>query len=814
MSTLSLNSSDLRVTIKPDSMGFSDTSELVHFPLSWIGQERAEIATRFGLGMMQPDYHLFVLGEVGSGRSSLLQQAMAAAAADKPTPPDLCYLFNFDAPEKPIALHLPAGQGHLLHQMLVQLTKSLPAEISRSLDGQDFKIKSDRIEKKFKAEEAKAYKTLNALAEAHHFTIRREDEQIVFTLLDEKGEILTEDNLLKLSRKRRADIDQAEEELHEGIIHYFEEFRRMEKEKDAAFDALRRRVVQPLLHSEFKKIRDKLLKQLKQDGRLNAYFEQVMQDILDNLTLFESDPLDEEKRQAALGQIFSRYQINLVVDNHDLKGAPVIVEDNPLAYSLFGSIEYQLENGKLKTDFMRIRAGSLLKAHGGFLMMHLSDLLIDGQVWIKLRRFLRSNRIQIEEPGSSAFVPNAPLFLEPEAVDVDVKIILVGSRAEYYALQEADLEFMRRFRVKVDFADSFAASTATYHASSIFVAQTCQASKLPHFAAAAVARLLEESHREVDDQQRQSAIFARIEMLALESAALCRARGGRLVEMSDITAALQARVMRHNYPDLCLQEAIIDGDVLITVQGEKVGQINALTQIDLGDYRFGTPVRVTARTFAGEDGVLNIAREVEMSGPIHDKGVLILQNYLGSLFAHMSPLAFSASIVFEQEYTHIEGDSASCAEFYSLLSSLSGLPIKQGIAVTGAVNQYGEVLSVGGINDKIEGYFNLCEKIGLDGGQGVLIPYPNRRHLMLDERIIRAVDSGLFSIYVMEHVMQGLELLTGLPAGVIDEGKTNQYPVDTILGHAQKALLAFRRACQLSQQLKSEHRRLPSRPEK
>ena len=272
--------------------------------------------------------------------------------------------------------------------------------------------------------------------------------------------------------------------------------------------------------------------------------------------------------------------------------------------------------------------------------------------------------------------------------------------------------------------------------------------------------------------------------------------------------------MRHNYPDLRLQEAITDGDVLITVQGEKVGQINALTQIDLGDYRFGTPVRVTARTFAGEDGVLNIAREVEMSGPIHDKGVLILQNYLGALFAHMSPLAFSASIVFEQEYTHIEGDSASCAELYSLLSSLSGLPMKQGIAVTGAVNQYGEVLSVGGINDKIEGYFNLCEKIGLDGGQGVLIPYHNRRHLMLDGRIIRAVDSGLFSIYAMEHVMQGLELLTGLPAGIIDEGRTNQYPTDTVLGHAQKALLAFRRACQLSQQPKSEHRRLPSRPEK
>ena len=812
MPTKPLDSSHLRITIDPHSLGFSDTSELLQQPLSWIGQERAEAAVRFGLDMMQPDYHLFVLGETGSGRSSLLQQAMTAAAADKPLPEDLCYLYNFITPEKPLALRVPAGQGRLLRQAMLQLAKSLPAEITQCLSGQDFKNKSDRLEKKFRTETSQAYKKLDEFAESLHVTIHRENEQIVFTLLDEKGEILTEENLLKLPKARREEIEQAEQALREAIAIYFETFKQVEKEKDTAIAALQRRVVQPLVGLALKKILDGLQKQVPRD-RLKTYFEQVASDILDNLALFETDALDEEKQQLELNRVFSRYQINLVVDNADLQGAPVIIEDNPSTYALFGSIDYQFENGKLKTDFMRIRAGSLLKAHGGFLMLHLDDLLTEVSLWVKLRRFLRSKRLQIEEPGS-AWASNSPASLEPEPVEVNVKIVLIGSREEYYDLQEIDPEFMRRFRVKVDFAGSFTASMETYRASAVFVAHACNTVELPHFSAAAVARLLEESHRAVEDQKRQSAIFARTEMLLLESAALCHARHGRIVEVTDISAALQARDLRHNYPDLRLQESIVEGEVSIAFQGAAVGQLNALTQIDLGDHSFGTPVRLTARTFAGEDGVLNIAREVDMSGPIHDKGMLILQHYLTGLFTHLAPLALSASIVFEQEYTSIEGDSASCAELYALLSSLAELPLQQSIAVTGALNQYGEVLPVGGINDKIEGYFKLCERTGLTGGQGVLIPYQNRQHLMLDQKVIAAVEQGLFAIYAMEHVMQGLELLTGLPSGIDESARMSGYSSDTVLGHAQRALLGFRRACQSIQHPRTEHRRLPSRGDK
>jgi predicted ATP-dependent protease len=501
--------------------------------------------------------------------------------------------------------------------------------------------------------------------------------------------------------------------------------------------------------------------------------------------------------------VLTRYRVNLVVDNSGLAGAPVIVEDNPLFRALFGSIEYQSENDVLMTDFSRIRAGSLLQAHGGFLMLHLRDVLADPLVWEKLRRFLRSGRLQIEEPGVS-FSPIAAVSLTPEAVDVEVKLVLIGSREEYYLLQEAAPEIARHFRAKVDFAESFVASADTHRASSIFVAHACREHGLPHFSAAAVARLLEESHREAGDQTRESAVFARTEALVMESAAICQARGPDRVTAADVEAALQAHTARHDYPEQLLREDIANGDVLIDFQGERVGQINGLTQIDLGDYRFGLPVRLTAHTYAGEDGLINIEREVELSGPIHDKGVFILQNYVAALFAHLAPLSLNASIVFEQQYHGVEGDSASCAELYVLLSALSGLPLKQGIAVTGAVNQHGEVLPVGGLNEKIEGWFRVCERAGLDGSHGVLIPRRNQRHLMLAPQLVDAVAQGRFHIHAAERVSEGMELLTGVVMGELNG--SGHYPHDSVLGHAQDALMAFRRACQ-----QQEHPRPPRR---
>ncbi len=795
MPTLNLTPAELRLTFDPATLGFADTSEMLDYQLPWIGQERAEMAAHFGLTMDQPDYNLFVLGEVGSGRSSLLKRAMQTVAATRPVPPDLCYLHNFDAPEHPRALRLPAGQGRLLRQLMAQMMKSLQAGIPQCLDGQEFKAESERIENTFKTEEAKAYAELDTFAEMRKFTLHRDSGHMVFTYRGAEGHAISEADMLAMPKETRAEIEQSEQELRVEIGRYFEKTHALERVKDEGLAALRRLVVKPLLDHELQEIRTGLKKQIKDSVKLGTYLEQVVHDVLDNLELFKAQDTDDDIRQEALGTVLSRYRVNLIVDNDGLTGAPVIVEDNPLFRSLFGSIEYQSENDVLVTDFSRIRAGSLHKAHGGFLLLHLRDLIVDGLVWEKLRRLLRSGRLQIEEPGT-AFTPIATVSLEPEAVDIEVKIVLIGSREQYYELQEEDPEFARHFGVKVDFVESFSSSAETRRAMATFVAHTCGQLGLPHFTASAVTRLLEDSHREVDDQSRQSAIFARTEALVMESAALCRVRAGRLVEAEDVEAALVARIRRHDYPEQRMQEAYAEGELLIAVHGERTGQINGLTQMDMGDFRFGFPVRVTARTYAGESGLINIEREVEMSGPIHDKGVFILHNYLSALFAHNAPLAFNASIVFEQEYHGVEGDSASCAELYALLSSLSGLPLKQGIAVTGAVNQHGEVLPIGGLNEKIEGYFRVCATAGLDGSHGVLIPHRNRRHLMLERKVVEAVDQGLFHVYTTEHVSDGIELLTGLPAGVVDE--SGHYPHGSVLGHAQRTLLAYRRACQLT----------------
>ncbi len=790
MSAAALPPAELRLTIDPASLDFDDTRALVDEPLPWIGQARAEAAAHFGLTMEAPDYNLFVLGETGSGRSSLLRQAMRDVATQRRVPPDLCYLHNFDAPERPLALRLPAGEGRLLRQSLAHAVKILQDEIPQRLDGPDYKAEAARIEQAWKDEVAGLYADLSAFAEARSFSLHREDGRMVFTLTGKKGQALTEDEVLALPKVRRAEVERGEQELRAEITRYIEKTQPLERAMNEALAMLRRQMAKPLVERALEAIRETLKKQIKDAAKLNAWLEALQTDLLDGLELFHGDAEDAE-RLDALQTVLARYRVNVVVDNGGLAGAPVIVEENPLFRALFGSIEYQTENDVLVTDFSRIRAGSLLRAHGGFLMLHLADVLADPLVWEKLRRFLRSGRLQIEEPGVS-FSPIAAVSLVPEAVDVDIKLVLIGSREQYYELQEAAPEVARHFRAKVDFADRFPATAETHRASAIFVAHACRQHGLPHFSAAAVARLLEESHREAGDRTRQSALFVHAEALVIESAAQARARGATRAEAMDVEAALVAHVARHDHPEQRRREAIVEGDVLIDVEGEVTGRLNGLSVVDLGDYRFGVPVRLSARAFAGDTGLLNIEREVELSGPVHDKGVLILEHYLNGLFAANAPLSLSASIAFEQQYHGVEGDSASCAELYALLSALSGLPLAQGLAVTGAVNQHGEVLPVGGINEKIEGWFRVCAHIGLDGRQGVLIPARNHRHLMLAPEVIAAVTAGRFHVYAATTVAEGVERLTGVAAGAADGA--GRYPAKSVFGRAQATLQAFRRA--------------------
>lgn len=690
-----LTPKQLTLTFNAKDLGFSDTSQLVGKNIGWIGQAQAEQAARFGLNINHPGFHLLVLGDSGSGRTSLMLEAIHEAAAQRPSAPDLVCLHNFDVPEKPLNLRMQTGAGAELRSTLEQLTRQLA-------------------------------KTIPALASSQL-------QSVVNDFLDQE------------------------------------------------LSALKAQFIARVLDSR----------------KFGQYVDALKRDVLENLEVFQQGPNTDE---GVLEAFLSRYRANLLVDNRDLAGdrpgAPVIYDEDPTFHSLFGGMESASDNGNSTADFLRLHAGNLLRADGGVLVLHLRDIQAEqhsgSQILEKLHRFLRNNRIQIEESASGSGHGGA-VYLTPEAIPVQVKVVLIATRDEYYQLHEESIDLAEFFRITVDFSESFAANLENYQAVAAYIASRCCYFQLKHFTAAAVAKLTMEMHRWLEDKAKLSTNFGELQGLILESDAMAALRKAELVDTQDVIAAIKAQQQRHQYPEQQLSDSIAEGELMIRVQGRETGQINGLGHVDMGDVGFGSPLRISARCFAGNQGVVHIDREIKMSGPNHDKGLFIIKSWLSASFARLAPLSLSASLVLEQEYHGVEGDSASCAELYALLSALSGLPLPQGIAVTGALNQHGEVMPVGGINEKIEGYFRICKRVGLDGNQGILIPERNKRHLVLDEEVVSAVEQGLFRIHTMSHVLDGIEHLTGMTAGMPDEEGT--YRAETVMGRIQRTLELFRKAC-------------------
>lgn len=549
-----------------------------------------------------------------------------------------------------------------------------------------------------------------------------------------------------------------------------------------------------LLDDQLDKIRQAAGAGVNTRPEFAAYLAALRNDVLENLEVFQLTPNTEAEE--AMDSVLNRYRANLLVDNRYRNGAPAIYDDDPSFPSLFGGVEGSSDNAGSIPDFMRLRAGNLLRANGGMLMLHLRDLGADEQsgslILEKLLRFLRNGSVQIEEAGGASGHSGAS-HLASVTLPVRAKLVLIATRDEYYQLFEDAPDFFNYFRIKVDFTDSFPATAEASRMVALHIARRCEHFGLKHFDVHAIAMLLRMMQRWVDDRTRFSTNFRQLDNLILESAAMAQLRNAALVTEADVEAALTARFARHQYPEQQLRDSIVEGELIIRLHGRQTGQINGMSHIDLGDASFGSPVRISARCYAGDAGIINIGREVEMSGPNHDKGVFILQSWLSASFVKLTPLSLSATLVFEQEYHGVEGDSASCAELYALLSALSGLPLPQGMAVTGALNQHGEVMPVGGINEKIEGYFRVCQRVGLDGSQGVLIPASNKHHLLLNNEVVQAVEQGMFHIHAIKHVLQGIEYLTGVGAGVEDE--QGNYRPDTVLGRVQRTLEIFHRNC-------------------
>lgn len=715
---------NLNAHIAPHELSFSSTAELlsdeqVH---GWVAQADAKKSATFGLILQQPGFNLLVLGEQGTGRTSLMLSAMQEAALNGTHEiTDLVALFNFEMNEKPLFVTLPAGAALKLRLSMEHFSRQLVKQlssISAASAANEHAEKSDLLA------------TINGFMTDHFDALQ----------LD-----------LNLSTAS-----------HATLAHYFHQLKLDVLEYLEAWQATSN------MGTDNEKEADSLL-----DGLLNESF-------------------------------LGRYRVNILVANLGTQPktlAPVIYDNDPSLQSLFGGIESATESSSTP-DFMRLRAGNLMRANGGMLMLHLRDLLQDqqngSQILEKLHRFLRNGTLQIEDLSSGTLSGSsgqtASLTNTNSVLPVQVKLVLIATREDFYQMLDEKADFFNYFPIKVEFAERIEANVANYAAVAGFVAQKCQQFSCPHFTAEAVAVLIGALQRLEEDQTRISTNFARLERLILESVAIRdvnNAKESQLITAQDVKAAIAAKQARHHYVEAQIRDSIIDNELMIQVHGSVVGQVNGLTHIELGDASFGSPVRITARCYAGSKGVINIDREVQMSGPNHDKGIFILQSWLSASFSSLAPLSLNASLVFEQEYNGVEGDSASCAELFALLSALSGLGIKQGLAVTGALNQFGEVMPIGGVNEKIEGYFRVCRAIGLDGKQGVIIPKRNQNHLLLDDEVIAAVAAGKFHIYTIDHVLEGIAHLTDTEAGVIDEH--GHYPAESVMGYAQKVLSGYRK---------------------
>lgn len=764
-----ITADEARAACRVEDLGCLHTDDLK--PLETIiGQERAVKALEFGLGIQAEGFNIFVAGPPGTGKNTAVKAFLEEVAREKPAPSDWCYVHNFRDSYRPRALKLPAGMGAELARDMQNLVKTARREIPRAFASEEYARKKEEIMAAFDARKEQLLHQLHARARAAGFTIQGAPGGI-FIIPVVGDEMIKEEDFARLPQEERAAILQRREALEQEVARTFRELHNLEHE---AADALQR------LESEIAAfaVGHLFVHLLGKYGSLpdvKAYLEAVQQDMLNNIGLFRGEtrgsegPVPPWLRETP----FRKYEVNVLVDNSELKGAPVILELNPTYADLFGRIEKEAHFGTLVTDFTMIRSGSLHRANGGYIVIPVEDLLRNLFAWDGLKRALRDKEITIEEPGERLGL-GAAKTLRPEPIPLQVKVILLGEPLYYYLLYLFDPDFRELFKVKAEFDTRMDRNPENLRKYAAFFCTLCEKENLLHLDASAVAKLVEYGSRLAEDQTKLSTRFAEIADVVREACHYARQEGAGYTTAEHVKRAIDASFYRSNLIQERIQEMFARGTLLLDVTGAKVGQVNGLSVLSLGDLNFGKPSRITASVAAGKDGVIDIEREARLGGRIHTKGVLILSGYLAERYARDIPLSLSARLVFEQSYEGIEGDSASCAELFALLSALADVPMKQNLAVTGSINQKGEIQPVGGINEKIEGFFDVCRVKGLTGDQGVIIPAANAENLMLREDVVQAIRDGKFHVYLSSTVDEGVELLTGLPAG--ERGPDGMFP--------------------------------------
>src|SRR5499426_347342 len=758
---LAVQLEDLRRRLDPATLPFQTTAEVAPVKTT-IGQPRAAEAIAFALEVGTRGFHLYAAGSPGTGRESTVLGAVRAFAATRPTPPDWVYVHNVAEPDRPRAFRIPAGQGRRLAKAITSFLEAAQQEIPRSFESEDYARRREQPLAEMMTRRAKLTADLRAFAQEREFALETTPAGIASIPL-QNGQPMPREVFEQLPLETKAQLEQREKQIQAEVAASLRQMRQIEKEAQERVMALDREVA---LYAAGPLIAE-LREAYGDHPDVLAFIEQIEKDLPEHLDDFLPAASDQSEPAAARGperqERLARYQVNVLIDNGGMTGAPVVVERNPTYYNLIGRQDYRSVMGTMVTDFRQIKPGALHRANGGFLVLHALDVLRNPFAWEGLERALVSGEVRIENPGEQgAPVPTARP--RPEPIPLDLKVILIGPAGLYQALQ-IDVNFPELFGVKAEFAPDMDWSEENLASYCAFLSRMVHDRGLRHFDRSAVARIVEHGARLRDHQRKLTARFLDVGRLAVEASHWAGKAGHAVVLAEDVDAAIAQQERRRNLVEERTREVILDGTIMIDTEGVRVAQVNGLSVLDVGDYDFGRPSRVTARVSVGRGTVQSIEREIELSGPIHSKGFLILTGYLQAQYAQDWPLSLGATITFEQSYGGIDGDSASSTELYALLSALSGLPLNQGIAVTGAVNQHGEVQAVGGVTRKVEGFYDLCRERGLTGEQGVMVPAANLKNLMLKEEVVEAARAGRFHVWAVSHIDQGIELLMGRQAG-------------------------------------------------
>ena len=763
-----LSYKDLKSTCNPNIFKF-DTTESLEPIASGIGQDRGIKALEFGLNVDINGYNLYIAGPSGVGKTMYTKHYLESISKKKKLPQDWCYVYNFDNPNEPIAIPLAAGQGKEFRDAMDRFIKDIKHDIKDTFNNEDFEKEKALIKQEYEAKRSALMDKLNATSAQYGFQVKSANNGI-YMMPVINGKTIEEEEFEKLDSETKKNFEDKSAIVQQHVMEAISQIKNIQSESDKKISEWQSNVALLTVNAHVNYIKSNF----KRNKKITKFLDDVKKDILKNVNAFlvvdddSKKPVQPQPQRQEVLRPWLNYRVNLFIDNSNLEGAPVIMDSNYSYPNIFGKLEYENYYGSLKTDYTMLKPGLLHIANGGYLIMQATDIVSNQYCYETLKKVLRTKELGIENPVDqhSSMVM---VSLKPEPIPLNLKVILIGNEALYQTLISVDTDFRKLFKIKVEFEDDAPLTLENMNKLARVVEGFCQTEELPPLDRSGMAKVIEFASRLANDQTKLSTRFSEITQIVGEAATLAKLKREKVITGKIVDEALAQRIERVQKYNQKYLDMINNSTLLIDTEGFKVGQINGLTVMSIGDYSFGLPARITANTYVGKNGIIDIEREVEMSGSSHSKGILILSGYLGEMFAQDMPLSLTASLCFEQLYNGVDGDSASSTELYAILSSLSGIPINQSIAVTGSVNQKGEIQPIGGVNEKIEGFFKICKTRGLNGSHGVMIPKLNEKNLNLSDEVVEAVKQGLFHIYAISTIEQGIEILTGVPAGKRDE---------------------------------------------